>query len=187
MKQVQVVQTAANFEREKLLHPFGFKGGYLTELWQVAAKMMSESGHMAIGLATQSVLYGDADLFAQSSEATGNSLMFVLMNKALQRVRETRLSTPIDLLEAILPQVCVDAQLVTGRKDININFVYRALVSVDNTAWLLYAAENGFQDFEQMIPATYRPALASRNKQVGILYQVSYNMPIQQLKQAAEN
>lgn len=187
MKQIQVGQTAANFEREKLLHPFGFKGGYLTELWQVAAKMMSESGHMAIGLATQSVLYGDADLFAQSSEATGNSLMFVLMNKALQHVRETRFSTPIDLLEAILPQVCVDAQLVTGRKDVNINFVYNALVSVDNAAWLLYAAENGFQDFEQMIPATYRPALASRNKQVGILYQVSYNMPIQQLKQAAEN
>lgn len=187
MKQIQVVHTAANFEREKLLHPFGFKGGYLTELWQVASKMKSESGHTAIGLATQSVLYGDADLFAQSSEATGNSLMFVLMNRAMQHVSETRFSTPIDLLEAILPQVYADAQLITGHKDVNVNFVYNALVSVDNAAWLLYAAENGYTDFRQMVPAAYRPALASRNKQVGILYQVSYNMPIQQLKHAAEN
>ena len=185
-KQIEVVHTAANFEREKLLHPFGFKGGYLTELWQAAAQMKSQSGHTAIGLATQSVLYGDADLFAQSSEATGNALMFVLMNNALQHVQKTRFSTPLDLLEAILPKVHADAKLITGRNDINVNFVYNALVSVDNAAWLLYAAENGYTNFDQMVPETYRPALTSRNKQVGILYQVSYNMPVQQLKQAAE-
>lgn len=186
MSEIQVVHTAADFEREELLHPFGFKGGYLTELWQVASRMKSASGHTAIGLATQSVLYGDADLFARSSEATGNSLMFVLVSKALQRVRETRFATPIDLLEAVFSQVYADAQLITGHRDVNVNFVYNALVSIDNAAWLLYAAENGCADFEQMVPAEYRTALASRNKQVGILYQVSYNMPTQQLKQAAE-
>lgn len=187
MKQIQVVHTAADFEREKLMHPFGFKGGYLTELWQVAASMESEAGYSAIGLATQSVLYGDADLFAQLSEAGGNALMFVLMNKAMQRVKETCFSTPIDLMDTILPQVYADAQLLTGRKDVNVNFVYNALVSVDNSAWLLYAAENGYADFDGMVPAPYRTALASRNRQVGILYQVPYNMPLQQLKQAAEN
>src|SRR5690606_3728566 len=152
MKQIQVVHSVANFEREKLLHPFGFKGGYLTELWQVAARMKSEAGHSAIGLATQSVLYGDADLFAQSSEAEGNVLMFVLMTKAMQRVSETRFSTPLDLMDAILPQVYADAQSLTGRSDVNLNFVYNALVSVDNSAWLLYAAENGFVDFDHMVP-----------------------------------
>ncbi|PPL03846.1 enolase C-terminal domain-like protein [Parapedobacter indicus] len=187
MKQIRVVHTAADFEREKLLQPFGFKGGYLTELWQVAAKMKSEAGHSAIGLATQSVLYGDANLFARSSEAEGNALMFVLMAKAMQRVSETRFSTPIDLMDTILPQVHTDAQLLTGRSDVNLNFVYNALVSVDNSAWLLYAVENGYADFDHMVPEAYRPALASRNKQVGILYQVSYNMSVQQLKQAAEN
>src|SRR5690606_7616892 len=186
MKQIEVVHTAADFKREKLLHPFGFKGGFLTELWQAAAQLKSKSGNTAIGLATQSVLYGDADLFAESSESTGNALMFVLMNNALQHVRNTRFSTPLDLLEAIFPKVHADAQLITGRTDINVNFIYNALVSVDNAAWLLYAAENGLTDFGEMVPDVYRPALASRNKQVGILYQVSYNMPVQQLKQAAE-
>ncbi len=187
MKQIQVVHAAADFEREKLVQPFGFKGGYLSELWQIAAKMNSEAGHSAIGLATQSVLYGDADLFAQSSEAEGNALMFLLMTKAMRRVNETRFSTPIDLMDTILPQVYADAQLITGRRNVNLNFVYNALVSVDNSAWLLYAAENGYADFDHMVPETYRPALASRNKQVGILYQVSYNMSLQQLKRAAEH
>ena len=186
MKQIEVIHTAANFERERLLYPFGFKGGYLTELWQAVAQMKSKSGHTAIGLATQSVLYGDADLFAQSSEATGNALMFVLMNHALKHVSETQFSTPLDLLEAILPKVHADAQLISGRKNINLNFIYNALVSVDNAAWLLYAAENGYTNFDQMVPEAYRPALAARNKQVGILFQVSYNMSEQQLKDAAE-
>src|SRR5690606_34189153 len=78
MKQIQVVRTDSDFEREKLLHPFGFKGGYLTELWQVASQMESAAGHKALGVATQSVLYGDADLFARSSEAEGNALMYLL-------------------------------------------------------------------------------------------------------------
>jgi len=187
MKEIQVVHTAADFEREKLVQPFGFKGGYLTELWQVVVKMNSEAGHHAFGLATQSVLYGDANLFAQSSEAEGNALMFVLMANAMQHVSKTHFSTPIDLMDTILPQVYADAQLLTGRRDVNLNFVYNALVSVDNAAWLLYAAENGYMNFDHMVPEAYRPALAARNKQVGILYQVSYNMSAEQLKQAAEN
>ena len=186
MKQIQVVRTDSDFEREKLLHPFGFKGAYLTELWQVASQMESGTGNKAMGLATQSVLYGDADLFARSSEAEGNALMYLLANKALQRVKETRFYNPVGLLEDILPQLHADAQQLTGMPEVNVNFVYNALISVDNAAWLLYAAENGYTNFDDMIPPEYRPALGHRNKQVGILYQVSYNMPVQQLKQAAE-
>src|SRR5690606_25496953 len=142
MKQIQVVRTESDFEREKLLHPFGFKGGYLTELWQVASRMESAAGQKAMGLATQSVLYGDADLFARSSEAEGNAMMYLLVNSALQRVKEARFYDPVDLLEKILPQVYADAQELTGMQQINVNFVYNALISVDNAAWLLYAAEN---------------------------------------------
>src|SRR5690606_408656 len=88
-KKIQVVHTNSNFEREKLLRPFGFKGGYLTELWQTVASMESESGHRKIGLATQSVLYGDAELFAAHSEASGNALMYILAERALQLVKKT--------------------------------------------------------------------------------------------------
>ncbi|WP_257669477.1 hypothetical protein [Parapedobacter tibetensis] len=66
-----MVGTDSDFMREKLVHPFGFKGAFLTELWQVASLMESTSGKHGIGLATQSVLYGDADFFASCSEAEG--------------------------------------------------------------------------------------------------------------------
>lgn len=187
MNQIRIVHTDADFEREKLLHPFGFKGGYLTELWQVAVKMRSEWGHEAIGLATQSILYGDAALFARLSEAAGNALMFYLTNAALRRVGETGFVTPIALLDRIFPQVYADACRITGRKDVNPNFVYNALVAVDNAAWLLYAAENKLTGFDRMLPAVYREVFGSRNRQVGILYQVPYDMPLTQLQQAASN
>src|SRR5690606_1563887 len=84
LKTIKVRQVNSNFERERLIRPFGFKGGYLTELWQTISRLESASGKSGIGLATQSVLYGDADLFASNSEANGNALMFVIANKALE-------------------------------------------------------------------------------------------------------
>ena len=59
----------ATFEREKLVKPFGFKGGYLTALWQTAARLESASGQSAVGLGTQSVLWSDASVFNHQSEA----------------------------------------------------------------------------------------------------------------------
>lgn len=44
MKKITVASTAVRIEREPLLRPMGFKGGYLSELWQVAACMRGESG-----------------------------------------------------------------------------------------------------------------------------------------------
>lgn len=69
-KIIRVVSTWSDFEREKLIRPFGFKGGYLTEL-----------------------------------------------------------------LDKILPAVINEGVKITGKSDLNINFVYNALVSVDNAAW----------------------------------------------------
>ncbi|MEJ7694311.1 MAG: L-alanine-DL-glutamate epimerase, partial [Daejeonella sp.] len=55
LKTIQVTNTRSNFEREPLLRPFGFKGGYLTELWQIASQMQSSPGISKVGIATQSV------------------------------------------------------------------------------------------------------------------------------------
>jgi hypothetical protein len=35
---IRVIRTNSDFEREKLIRPFGFKGAYLTELWPMAAR-----------------------------------------------------------------------------------------------------------------------------------------------------
>lgn len=185
-KSIIVTETSSNFEREKLVRPFGFKGGYLTELWQIASKMRSATGNEAVGLATQSVLYGDADLFAANSEAYGNSLMYVLTNRALQLIKQTPFANPVQLLETILPELMNQAKTVTGKNDININFIYNALVSVDNAAWLLYAAEHGVKSFAEMIPKPYRKTLSYRNNKIAYIYQVSYAMPVREIAEAAK-
>lgn len=185
-KLIQVTGTQSNFEREPLLRPFGFKGGYLTELWQIASQMQSSSGISKIGIATQSVLYGDAELFTLHSEANGNALMYVLANKALDIVKRTAFKTPVELFEKILPEVLAEGRRITGKDDLNINFVYNALVSVDNAAWLLYAAENNLDTFETMIPGPYKKALSHRNEKIAIMYQIPYGMPMQDLENAAK-
>ncbi len=186
LKIINIVRTQSGFEREKLIRPFGFKGGYLTELWQVASRMQSDSGISRIGLATQSVLYGDSDLFPRQSETEGNAMMYNLVNKALEHVKKTPFRTPLELLDKILPAVIEDGRKITAKQDLNINFVYNALVGVDNAAWLTYAAENKFSSFEAMIPEPYKKALSHRNKKIAIMYQIPYGMPMEDLKNAVK-
>lgn len=186
MKNIKVIRTDSDFEREKLVRPFGFKGGYLSELWQVASKLESESGHSKIGVATQSVLYGDADLFSSYSESGGNALMYLVVNKALDLIKQTPFTNPVNLLDTIIPELIVQAEQITGRKELNVNFLYNALVSTDNAAWLLYAAENQYKNFDEMIPEQYKKGLSHRNDKVAIMYQIPYGMPMQEIKDAAK-
>lgn len=185
-KTIQVTRTDSNFEREKLARPFGFKGGYLTELWQTATQLESASGKTAIGLSTQSVLYADPDLFSAHSEAGGNALKYALTEQALQLVKKTTFTTPIDLIQKIMPEVIKAGQRLTGKADLNPIFVYIALVSIDNAAWLLYAAENNFKTFDAMVPEPYRKAVSARNSKIAVMYQVPYGMPPAELKAAAQ-
>lgn len=186
LKMINIVGTGADFEREKLIRPFGFKGGYLTELWQVASRMQTDSGFSGIGIATQSVLYADADLFSRHSETVGNAMMYDLVIKSLDHVKKNPFRTPPELLEKILPAVIQEGIKITGKQDLNINFVYNALVGVDNAAWLSYAAENRFNSFEAMIPEQYKKALSHRNKKIAIMYQIPYGMPMEDLKNAVK-
>jgi L-alanine-DL-glutamate epimerase-like enolase superfamily enzyme len=184
-KAIRVIRTSSNFEREKLIRPFGFKGGFLTELWQTAALMESESGQRGIGLGTQSVLYGDADFFAAHAEAGGNAMMYALTEKALQLVKNIPFSTPPELVDKLLPEIIAAAQRITGKKDINRNFVYNALIPVDNAAWVLYAAENKIKDFDTLIPQPYQQSLSHHHAKIAIMYQVPYGMPVEEIKKAA--
>lgn len=151
----------------------------------MVTRLQSASGIAKTGLATQSVLYGDAELFAAHPEAGGNALMYALCNRALELVKATPYQTPPQLLDAILPPLTEAAQRLTGRR-VNANFILNALVSVDNAAWLLYAAENGFTSFDTMLPEAFQPALRHRNDKIAILYQVSYNMPVADIVKAAQ-
>lgn len=186
LRVLQVTCTDSNFEREKLSKPLGFKGGYLTELWQTAVKMESESKNPKIGIATQSVLYGDSELFSSFSEAGGNALMFGLTCKALQLVGQTPFTTPIELLEKIFPEVVEEGIKITGKHDLNENFVYNALVSIDHAAWLLYAAENKLRDFDAMIPLPFRKALSHHNEKIAVMFAISYNMSLEEIREGVK-
>src|SRR5512133_2244609 len=68
-KNIRISRVSSNFEREPLIRPFGFKGGYMKEIWQSAAFLESDGGLHSIGLCSQSVLWSDATVFLSHSEA----------------------------------------------------------------------------------------------------------------------
>lgn len=176
----------SEIEREPLVRPFGFKGGYLTELWQTVSLLESTSGHQAVGLGTQSVLWSDAAVFGAHSESGGNVLMYALTEYALQLIRETAFTSPVELLEEMFDEVYRYGQTITRNPDLRKTFVLNALVSVDNAAWLLYAAENGIHSFDALIPASYRPALDFRHTAVAGIPLISYSVPVEEIEAAAE-
>ncbi|MEI6141368.1 MAG: enolase C-terminal domain-like protein [Mariniphaga sp.] len=185
-KPITIAEVNSNFEREPLIRPFGFKGGYMTEIWQTVNYLKSTSGNHQIGLCTQNVLWSDAQVFAAHSESGGNALMFALTERALQMMKGQSFQTPIDLLDNLLPEVYAYGQKITSNPKLRKTFALNALVGTDNAAWLLYAKENGFSTFDQMIPKAYRPALSNHHKQAAAIPLMAYNIPISEIQGAVE-
>ncbi len=180
---ISITDTYCEFEREPLANPFGFKGGYLKEIWQTAVLLKSDDQLSGIGLGCQSVLWSDRRIFVSASESGGNSLMFAITDKALQLAKGRSFDTPIDLLNQLFPEVYAYAQGITGLPDLNMTFVMNALVAIDNAAWILYAKHHGIKNFDELIPEKYRPALSYRHDQVACVPIASYGMSIHDIKQ----
>lgn len=187
LKDIYIDSFSTNFEREKLSGKFGFKGNYLTELWQIVSHVQSKNGITATGLATQSVLYADAELFATMPEAEGNATMYTLTNEALRIAKNKKFKTPVELLDNILSNVAKRAKEITGKENIDTNFIYNSLVSVDNAAWLLYARENAFKNFDEMIPAAFKKALSYKHNKVALIFLATYNIPVADIQKAVDD
>jgi L-alanine-DL-glutamate epimerase-like enolase superfamily enzyme len=186
-KTIAIEKASSNFEREPLIRPFGFKGGYMTEIWQSAAFMKSASGISKVGLCSQSVLWSDASVFSSSSESGGNALMYAMTEYALKLLKARSFQSPVQLLDEILPEVYAYGQKITGNPDLRKTFALNALVGVDNAAWMLFAAENGIETFDEMIPEEYRPALSHHHKTVASIPLMAYSIPVSEIKQAVED
>ena len=104
-RSLRIADIDSDFEREPLRRPFGFKGGYMSEIWQTAALAVGPTGMRRIGLGTQNVLWSDARVFAAHSESGGNALMYAITERALGLARGREVETPVDLLDALLPEV----------------------------------------------------------------------------------
>ncbi len=178
---VTIARVSSNFEREPLIRPFGFKGAYVTEIWQTVAGLESASGIRAAGLNTQSVLWSDAGLFARVSEAAGNSLMFAMTEFALRRAQGLSFHTPLDLLDRLLPEVHEYGKAITRKPDLRLTFALNALVGVDAAAWVLYARENGLDSFDAMVPERFRAALQHRHRRVACIPLMAYAIPMDEI------
>ncbi len=183
---MRVVKAATDFEREPLKSPFGFKGGYLSELWQTVVELQGERGQAGLGLGVQSVLWSDAGLFAETSESGGNSIMYLMTDFAAKKAMELRWDTPIDLLEQLLPATHEYGKTIAACPNLRLTFALNALVAVDNAAWLLYCAEKGIEDFDAMLPEFARAALSVRQDKLGSIPLMSYGVPIEEIVRAVD-
>src|ERR1035437_9027547 len=103
-KSITITDVDSNFEREPLIRPFGFKGGYMHEIWQSAAMVRSSSGIRKVGICTQSILWSDAQVFSAHSESGGNALMYAMTEYGLSLLKGRVFSNPVTLLDEIWPQ-----------------------------------------------------------------------------------
>ena len=183
---ITIARTGCGFEREPMVRPFGFKGGYLTEEWIVSSYIRSSSGKHGIGLGTQSCLWSDAKVFASTSEAGGNSFMFAMTQHALKLAEGMTFRNPLELCDALWPQVLEYGKKVTANPALRATFALNALVSVDAAAWVLYARENGLTNFDDLIPASCRPALSCHHAKCTSIPLFSYKVPVSEIKEAVD-
>lgn len=186
LKTIRIKSVDSSFERQPLIRPFGFKGGYVRQAWQSAAMLQSESGCKEVGLCTQGVLWSDAEVFASHSESEANALMYAMLEYALQKAKGATFQNPIELTESLLADTYEYGRKITQNKNLRMTFALNALVALDNAAWLIYAKENGFENFDEMIPKTYREALCCRHKKIAGIPLMSYDVPISEIKKAVE-
>ena len=186
-KNITIQSVGSNFEREPLIRPFGFKGGYMTEIWQSANYLKSTSGIEKVGLSTQNVLWSDAAVFASHSESGGNALMYALTEHALQLIKGQSFTNPIELIDDIFEEVYQFGIKITANPNLRKTFALNALVGVDNALWMLYASENGIKNFDQLIPDKYRTALSNHHKIVASIPLIAYSIPVSEIIQSVES
>jgi L-alanine-DL-glutamate epimerase-like enolase superfamily enzyme len=187
LKPITIAEVSSNFEREPLIRPFGFKGGYMHEIWQTAAMLTSGSGIQKIGTCSQSILWADAKVFASHSESGGNALMYAMTEYGLRLLKGRTFTNPVDLLDELWPEVYQYGKKICVKDDLRQTFALNALVAVDNTAWLLYAAENGITTFDDMIPGAYKPALSHHHNKVASIPLMAYSIPVTEIKAAVDH
>ncbi|TFG43632.1 MAG: twin-arginine translocation signal domain-containing protein, partial [Bacteroidia bacterium] len=155
-KKIKIARVGSNFEREPLIRPFGFKGGYMKEIWQTVSYLESSSGLHSIGLCSQSVLWSDANVFVAHSESGGNALMYAMTERAMQMLNGESYTTPHDLLDVLYNEIYEYGKKITGNPFLRKTFALNSLVGIDNALWLLYAGENGINTFDDLIPSIYK-------------------------------
>ena len=183
---MKIEQVKCVVEKEPLKAPFGFKGGYLSELWQMVVQMRDSAGNSGVGLGIQSVLWSDAAVFTGNSEDTGNEMMQQTTEFAAQLAQEMQWTTPLELVDTLFPVVYEQAKVITGRDDLRQTFALNAMVPVDNAAWQLYARANSIKNFDTMIPEEFHAALSGRQDKLAAIPLITYGLDDKGLQETVD-
>jgi L-alanine-DL-glutamate epimerase-like enolase superfamily enzyme len=89
-------------------------------------------------------------------------------------------------LDQLFPEVYEYGKKITGNPDLKKTFALNSLVPVDNAVWLLYAAENNIEQFDEMIPEAFRQGLSHRHNKVASIPSFSVGAKMEDIKKAAE-
>ena len=180
-RRLRIESADASFVPEPILRPFGFKGGYLSELWQTRVRLASTS-HEGVGLGVQSCLWSDAGVFSAFAEKEANGFMFAMTKRAAEISEGMEFETPPELLNAVFPEVLSYGRRLTGRAGLRPTFALNALVPLDFAAWRLYASENGMRNYDQMLPEKFRAAQSARHSRCAAIPLVTYGSSVKDVE-----
>lgn len=183
-KKIEIKLTNSRYEREPLIRPFGFKGIYQNEFWVTAAQIESSSGIKHVGLQTQCLAWSDLDVFLAHSEVDGNMLLIKSLDYALQLIKGQSFKNPMELQDAILDEVYQYGQSITKNKNLRMTFTLSSMVALDNALWMLYAQENGYKTFDEIIPLEFQEALSNHHKYVAHVPLMAYAIPLKEIAEA---
>ncbi len=182
----KIDDVALSFEREPLQKPFGFKGGFLSELWQPVCRIRAEDGTYGIGSGVQSVLWSDSHTFCTHTQTGGNAMMFAVTEYALQMLKGKPFQDPIQTQHDIFDAVYEYARCVTQNRDLPKTFALNALVPVDFALWQLWAAQNGTKRFEDLTQS-FCPKMNTHQEKLGSIPLLSYNTTEQEIRELLDD
>ena len=180
-KRITVAEGRCELELQPTRGAFGFKGVYQKRRlgsWHVASCLQSTSGAYGIGLANQGCMWSDAAVTLANPGCGAEAMMYAMTRHALTMARGKSFTTPPELLDQLFPELWDYGKRIVASDKLRATFALNALVSVDAAAWVLFARENGFASFDEMIPGEFRGTLSAHHPRAAAIPLVSYAVPI---------
>ncbi len=169
-----IQKATSRVEKEPLIVPFGFKGGYCSELWQVITHLQTDSVS-SFGMGVQSVLWSDAAVFVSRSQDAANESMYAVTQQALKLIENQRFDNPWSALDGILDECLAFGRSSTG-VNVRTTFALNALVGVDAALWQAYGREAGTEDFCSLLPDEFKQDLSKRQDKLAAIPLVTYGV-----------
>lgn len=176
----KIIHTALTHRPEPLMHSFGFKGGALTELWQVFVTITTDEYGTAQGQSIQSVLWSDSAVFAHWGQQQGNEKMLATTAYALSLLERMELDAPPVMLEALLPRLLDYAAGITENPSLRTTFVLNAMTGIDFCLWKLWRRKLGAPDFDTLF------GMDIHQERLGLIPLLTYDTTEEEIRRLAE-